>query len=325
MKWTSILLVLLAILGGGVWFLFHGVQKLFHKNLIEVPNFISLSLVEVLENRPKGLRIEIFEKKKSLTVPKGHIIEQTPNAGDHVKEGRQILVTVSLGSDSILVPSFVGKSVRKSNLLLRNIGLNLGAKSYLESSTAIGDLVLSQTPKAGEFVDKGTRISFLLSGNFTQDQRIPMLLGKSINEVRELLTNKGFEIDKIDQKNVPGYLPNEVLEQFPPAGNIIQDNEKIRLVINNPQGKNENKQINTKQVEIKLPPGLKMQFVKVELMDSSGSATIHEELHKPNSSFLLEVDLKGTGYLNLFVDDIFYKKISILGEKNGIDHRTDGY
>lgn len=323
-KWLFILLVLLAILGGGVWFLFHGVQKLFHKNLIEVPSFKGLSLVEVLESRPKGLTIEIFEKKKSLLVQKGHIIEQTPKPGDHVKEGRQVLVTVSLGSDSIMIPSFVGKSVRKSNLILRNIGLNIGAKSYLESSTAVGDVVLSQSPKSGELVDKGTRVSFLLSGNFSADGRVPVLLGRSLNKGIEILNSMDIAFVKTERKNVPGYASNEILEQYPPAGNTLGDKEKVRLVVNITQEKNENKQINTKKVEINLPPGLKMQFVKIDLMDSTGSATIHEKLHKPHSSFLLDVEVRGTGYLNLFVDKVFYKKINILGDDNGIDHRANG-
>ncbi|MCO4781974.1 MAG: PASTA domain-containing protein [Candidatus Cloacimonetes bacterium] len=322
-KWTFILLLLLSILGGGLWFLFHGVQELFHKNLIEVPNFKGLSLVEVIENRPKGLQIEIFEKKKSLLTPKGHIVEQTPEAGDRVKEGRQILVTVSLGSDSISVPNLVGKSARKSNLILRNLGLTLGPKSYLGSSEETANLVLSQSPKAGDLVEKGATVSFLVSGNFSQEKRVPVLLGSSLNDALTLLESMDLKVKEITKKNQPGYGPDEVLEQYPPAGNLLVKGEKIKLLVNNPQQNNENKQRKTRQVEIKLPPGLKMQAVKIELMDASGSAIVHEEMHKPQSSFPLEVDLQGSGYLNLFVDKVFYKKI-ILGEENGVDHRTNG-
>ncbi|MCJ8345135.1 PASTA domain-containing protein [bacterium] len=324
-KWFLILSVLLAILAGGLWFLFHGVQKLFHKNLIVVPNFRGLSLVEVLENRPKGLHLEIFEKKKSRLIPKGHIIEQNPKAGERVKEGRQLLVTVSLGSDHILMPNLLGKSFRKSSLILRNLGLSVGSKSYLENPNTKNALILSQSPKAGQMLERGALVSFLISKSSDQEQRVPMLEGKTLGEVRLLLNKMEIPLATVKTIYVPGYPQSQVLEQTPPAGNILKLDEKMTLIVNNRDEINENKQIKTKKVQIKLPPGLKKQLVRIELMDASGKKVIYEKDHKPQDSFTLEVDLKGRGYLNIFLNKIFYKKIELLGEEHGVDHRTDGY
>ncbi|PCJ20575.1 MAG: hypothetical protein COB02_03380 [Candidatus Cloacimonadota bacterium] len=324
-KWFSIFSFLLAILFGGIWFLFQGVQKLFHKSLIIVPNFKGLSLVEVLENRPKGLHLEILEKKKSLTIPKGYIIEQTPKSGERVKEGRRLLMTISLGSDSISVPSFIGKSFRKSNLILRNLGLSVGTKAFIKSKDSGQSKVLSQSPKSGELALKGSVVSFLLSKPVKRGRRLPMLEEHSLSKAKEILLKSNLSLGKIRKKSIPGFKHLEVLEQFPPAGNILKIDEKVDLVINNIEETNENKQIKTIKVDIKLPPGLKRQFVKVDKMDFSGKKTIYEKSHSPATSFSLKVKLKGSGYLNIYLDDIFYKKIKLSGEVNGINHRANGY
>ena len=97
------------------------------------------------------------------SVPPGSVLRQIPSAGSTVREGRVIRVWISQGDEMVFVPNTVGTDLRAAQLAVRQAGLVVDKVDNAYSVTYEKGLIVSQSPKADSMVQKGEKVSLVLS------------------------------------------------------------------------------------------------------------------------------------------------------------------
>lgn len=100
-----------------------------HSQKIQVPDLHKMSLADV-DRKLKELKltfIVIDSASFNPEYPKKSVIEQTPEAGDFVKEKRKIYLTLNPSKyRDIAIPNLNGKTKRQAISHLKSIGFNIG-------------------------------------------------------------------------------------------------------------------------------------------------------------------------------------------------------
>lgn len=103
----------------------------------------------------EGLKLQVHESRHDKKVPKRVVLSQNPAAGRKVREGRTILVAVSLGPELMQVPKLEGESLRSAKIALSNAKLRLGKVAFEDAAYGEDEAVTKQNPAAGKQVQRG--------------------------------------------------------------------------------------------------------------------------------------------------------------------------
>ena len=121
----AIILLLLFVFGLKYWL---GITTN-HTQKIQVPDLQKLTL-DLVDRKLKALNLDykiIDSASYNKDYPKKSVIEQTPEAGDFVKEQRKIYLTLNPSKyRNITVPDLNGRTKRQASSQLRAMGLHIG-------------------------------------------------------------------------------------------------------------------------------------------------------------------------------------------------------
>ena len=230
--WVSIgvYLVLLIV---GIWALLTYLDVItLHGETVKVPNLRTYHETE-LENllKVEGLKYQIMDSVFVENSQGGLVIEQTPDSGALVKDGRKIYVTISAyDAPKVTVPNLQYDDKRNVIAQFQSIGLKVGVISYIPSACVD---CLERVEKdsieviPGEKLDQGTSVDLVFGGG-KSDQFIPVptLIGLSFEEAKERVMQAGLVIgstiiddefsgeDSVDAKvfrQIPGFANDEIL------------------------------------------------------------------------------------------------------------------
>ncbi len=110
----------------------------------------------------RGLSVGVVERQESEEA-KDVVIKTVPEPGQKVTEAVPIKLIVSSGGGKVAVPNLRGKSEYRARLLLEEIGLELGRKSYTTSGEHAFDIVISQSPQPGVMIEKGSSVDITIN------------------------------------------------------------------------------------------------------------------------------------------------------------------
>jgi PASTA domain-containing protein/N-acetylmuramoyl-L-alanine amidase-like protein len=103
-----------------------------------------------------GLVLVVQDTRFSASVPKDGVISQYPLPGTVVAEGSKVLVDVSVGSETFLMPDVTGKPLDAARRTLRERGL--AVEFQTTPSDAEQGTVISSVPSAGGSVKTGDTV-----------------------------------------------------------------------------------------------------------------------------------------------------------------------
>ncbi len=106
-----------------------------HGEFVEVPDLSKLSVLEMREViADANLRYEVLDSANyNPEYPSFSIIEQTPPAGNKVKQNRKIYVTVNpSGYRKVTVPNIIQVTQRNASSMLRAVGLDVQRVTYID-------------------------------------------------------------------------------------------------------------------------------------------------------------------------------------------------
>jgi eukaryotic-like serine/threonine-protein kinase len=195
---------------------------------VAVPDVTGLTVAQATrELKSAGLTLGQQTPKASETVPEGSIIDQNPEVGIQVDEGRSVSVTVSTGVDETAVPSLVGLSLDEAQRALREADLDLGDTRPVPSDES-RNTVVKVTPKEGETVPTGTRVDLrYASGNNT----VPDVVGKDEGTARNILEQAGFTVPDAQEQQSADQPAGTVLSQSPGADETSRLGSTVTLVV----------------------------------------------------------------------------------------------
>ncbi len=197
--------------------------------IVKVPDITNLKVDEAEKKLSDiGLMLEITNSEYSETVPLDHIISQSPQSGESVKQGTVVKAIVSNGPKNITVPNLVGKNFSEALSILKDIGLTVGDITDKEDKSPVGTVLL-QDPAAGSIVPPGKSVRMTVSiGTFVI---VPNLIGMNIDDAKKLLSKEGFRIERIDETDIAKGTKGMVLYQYPMPGLKVRAGAEIRLKI----------------------------------------------------------------------------------------------
>lgn len=200
-----------------------------------------VSLPELIGKTMEEAEIELA-KKKLFIVQKGiqfdshreqgKIIFQEPSPGSKIKINKIVRVTLSAGSEKVVVPQLIGTNLQSVNSILEEVGLRKGKISQVHTSKYAAGKIMSQHPQANEEIGRNSRVSLLI-GQGEREKRylMPDLIGKRADRVIAKLKEMDFRVEDLRYSYYPGLESGIIIKQFPPQGFRIQKRNLITLEV----------------------------------------------------------------------------------------------
>jgi len=222
-------IILIAAIAAAVIALLIGVLALSGGEEIEAPDFKGMTMQQAQDLADKmDIKVKEGDEVISDEVDKGLIVSQTPEAGSTIKTGSTITVNISKGLGDGSVPDLTGKSKDELSDYLEAAGFKLGAVTTKASDEPEG-IVLSQNPKAGTEVEKGTAIDVVVSDGSKAKATVPYLVGKSLAEAQSELANANLKTGNVSYDFSASYAEGEVMWQQYDAGASIDKGSSVKL------------------------------------------------------------------------------------------------
>lgn len=234
-------LIIIVLMVLGLWFWLRRYTQ--HGTEIEVPRVVGLYMQEAAPIvQSSGMVLAITDSTFTDDVPLGAIAEQTPPAGSHAKQGRQLYVVVNASCKrQIVLPDVHDLSYRQATATLRSMGLRV-SEEYEWEPSEYKDLVLEvkhhgESVPAGARVDEGSELTLVVGfGKGTEMTDVPNVVGRSLSEARALLLSQRLTVGTIEYdepinetgRTESGELPVVYL-QTPESGQQILEGSMVNL------------------------------------------------------------------------------------------------
>lgn len=203
------------------------------KRVVKVPNISNLNQEEAqMVLKGKGLRMVKGSHEFDDLVPEGFILQQDPSPGAEVKRGRGIRVTISKGSEEVLVPELRGFSLRQAEIILHRSHLMVGNISWKISGQIPKEVIIESNPPAKSPILRESLVDLVVScGPQSETVSVPSFLGKSIEEAEELARASGIMVGNISYRADKSVLPETVIEQSLEMGEAVPRGARVDLVV----------------------------------------------------------------------------------------------
>ncbi|MGQ0632146.1 MAG: Stk1 family PASTA domain-containing Ser/Thr kinase [Sporichthyaceae bacterium] len=228
----ALILVLLTALAVGV-----GAWQVAVGSSVDAPNLINLTRAEATKQAADlGLTVR-FEQQTEFdeTVPEGQVLRTDPAAGRKVAKNGVISAVLSGGPERFAVPALSGISVTEARNRLTEGNLSPGEVREVFSDNVDEGLVIKTEPAAGTEQRRDTVVDLVVSRG-SRPVEVPELVGFSLEEAGEILTDLGLELgevtaaddDLIDDADAE---PGQVLAQRPEPGESAERGDSVDLVV----------------------------------------------------------------------------------------------
>lgn len=251
----GIFLILFVI---GIWILFSYLGKrTLHGEKIKVPFVIGYHITEVSNIlSEKQLDHKIMDSIYVENMPGGMVVEQNPDSGMQVKNGRKIYVTLSsYSTPKIPVPSINQDQKRNVIAQLTSMGFKVGSIRYIPSiceDCLIYFEIDSTKVESGTRLDIGTKLDLVLGGGASDKFiEIPYLIGERLIGLEDVVLNTGLISGSIvldEELSSEDSLEAFVYKQIPaPGGEDVHLGSPITLFITTDNNKLQKTELDTIQ------------------------------------------------------------------------------
>jgi len=228
--------IFLALIVVGVISAFAVIALLLRQEEVRVPDLAGQDIVTVIEVvGQQGLQLKVDRREPSQTVPRDSVISQAPPPGTGLKKGRALRVVVSQGPSEQLAPKLIGEQYRKAEIILRQGGLLSLDIAREWSDTVERDVVIAQDPPANTPIDKGGKVSLLVSlGKKGRIYVTPKLLGKKAEEAVRLVDRMGLQhrVQSRTSTSSPQASDRIIVSQKPSPGYPLAADGVVELMVN---------------------------------------------------------------------------------------------
>lgn len=129
-----------------------------HNEFVSVPDLSKLSVMDMRKAiEEANLRYEVVDSANyDPDYPRFSIIEQTPSAGNKVKENRKIYITVNpSGYKKVTVPKIIQVTQRNASSMLKAVGLDVQRITYIDE---LGKDMVYYIKYKGKYISEGDKL-----------------------------------------------------------------------------------------------------------------------------------------------------------------------
>jgi serine/threonine-protein kinase len=195
-------------------------------NLPQLPNVVGLTQAEA--QALLGEYVVTISRAYDGRIPKDRVASQLPLATTRVQKGSGVVLTISDGPGSTIVPiDLIGMSLIDARGSLTAVGLVVTSTEAVPSEEPQGT-VLKVTPEPGSTITAGSGVVLqIASGQVT----VPSLIGTEALQAKTILVQEGFLV-----REVEGYDANQpigvVIRQAPDGGTTQTIGKSVTITIN---------------------------------------------------------------------------------------------
>jgi beta-lactam-binding protein with PASTA domain/predicted Ser/Thr protein kinase len=225
--YVTLLLVLLAILAGGLFLLAHELGLGSQSGAdVAVPTVLNKPQDEATGIlRAAGFKVKTASRDSDIAA--GLVVDQNPKPDVRAKKGDTVTIGISKGPPQVTIPLEVGKDVDTATGDLEQLGLTVNTKA--QQSDKPQNEVLDQNPKAGTTAAKNSTVTLTISSGTGQAQ-VPNVVGQDSTTAANTLGVAGFKSNAKNQSSdtVPA---GEVISTSPPAGAKANKGSTVTMVV----------------------------------------------------------------------------------------------
>jgi beta-lactam-binding protein with PASTA domain len=280
-------------------------------DIVTVPSFIGQASSDAnAAAQHMHLTTAVVDHAISDRYPKGVIINQRPEPGSKVREGRQISFVVSDGIVSRYMPDLRYESMTEVQLALSRAHLQLGNVSYQRSDVVPDGHVISQTPDPLADVYEGSTVDIVVSKGGALVATVPRFVGMTIDAARALAKRDGVKLGQLvwTPLGCMGPAHGVVARQSVAPGTKIQAFQPVSLQVS--AGPYESGYVlRQARVLVSVPerprgvtPGNSVKVV-LRLTDATGTYDVFDAYAQPGQKMNFTVAALGTSVVDMFVDN----------------------
>ncbi len=271
---------------------------------VEVPELVGLTTKEARDKlEALNLELKVASQEASTQYPADQVISQNPAKGLKVKEGREIEVVVSLGTEQVTVPAVVGKTANDAELAMTGVGLVVKIEKKPDEKIS-ENIVLSTSPGANSKVAKGSTVTLIVSsGKSVNKVQMPNLAGMTLDNARKLLTDKKLVLQEVKHESSTQYFVNQICKQSIAAGTEVDENSAVSITLSTgpgPVGQ-------TRQLSYTLPSDQSFYQVLVRVTDNQGTRDVYNEPHRAGDKVTVAVNYYGSAKVEVYLNGVLYK------------------
>lgn len=274
---------------------------------VEMPEILGMDYMDakdLLEGY--GLEMEVKSWVYSDEYEENEVCVQHPEAGEEVKEGNVVEVSVSKGLVENAVPNLESMDLDSAKNLIEQCGYTLGTVTYEDSELAEGT-VLRQSPASGELIKPGSAIDLVVSNGQAQVEITMInLVGSTLEGATELIKNANLVLSNVEEKYSTTYSSGIVMEQSVPMGSKIMTGTGISIVISKgPDPKKENNEVeHTVPLVLDYSRANSEAFqLKIVMVKDGVVSTIFDECrYKSNDGESISLTGSGKAQLRVYFD-----------------------
>lgn len=254
-------------------------------NSTTVPYFVGTEVTAAQRSaRRAGLNPEIVEINHP-TIPEGMVILQAPEADSTLRKGDSVVLTVSKGPSSQTLPKLVDMTTQDAINTLQPMGVTLMVLERVVSTKVQADVIISQSPEAGQQCNSGDIVEVTVSGGVAY---VPSLEGQPFTQAQDMLQAASLalssEVTYVDTDNAS--LHNTVASQTPAADTAVIQGAKVTLTVYRVPS-----MLASARVILDLPQAEGLTAVRITLSTGSSEVTVYQGEFTANSSRHPEVEL----------------------------------
>lgn len=208
--WLLPLLLVLGAVGAGVWWVTLAQQTV-------VPD-VAGQQVGAAETRLTQAELTMSTKEAfDEEVAKGVAIRSTPDAGQEVRKGSEVVVTVSKGPERYDVPRLSGLTADQAKSTLEKNHLRLGQTSEAYDEKVAAGQIIRSTPAAGSPQKRDTQVAVVVSKG-PEPIEIPTVTGDPFEGAKTRLEEAGFTVARGEDRYHDDIAQGSVISQDPRDG-----------------------------------------------------------------------------------------------------------
>ncbi len=198
-----------------VYMIFHFSGNTLFENRadVELPNFVGMTVDEILDNKEYTSQF-IFTVKEAYRTDHeaGDVYDQSPKGGKVVKEGHEVILRVSKGVQIVMVPDVVSYTKEEAVETLTALDLSVMVNYETGSEVPIGQVIRTD-PEANTQLSTGQQVKVYVSAEKVDNMRtVPNLVGlANAEEAKKLLNQYTLTLGTVTE-----------VESDLPAGTVLE-------------------------------------------------------------------------------------------------------
>ena len=198
---------------------------------IEVPDVSGMDATAAVAALEKaGFKVGDKKEVPSADIAAGKVIKTDPAAGEKLDKGSTVIIEISSGVAQVQVPNLHNMDEAQAIKALEGAGLK-GARGTSKFSTTVEKgKIMDQNPAAGNTVDAGTIITYVISDG-AEDPTMPDLIGKTEDEAIAALRDLGLKVLVGSRQSSNSVEAGHVISSNPNPGVKVGAGSQVTLVI----------------------------------------------------------------------------------------------